>query len=429
MNIKYLHPADQIVMIMDRIYQSGMTTTSGGNLSIMDSDGVMWISPSGIDKGNLKREDICRVYPDGRIEGIHKPSVEYPFHANIYKTRPDIKAVLHAHPPALVSLSLVRQIPNTQLLPNASIVCGKVGMADYALPGSKKLGENIAAEFAKGYNTVMLENHGVCMGADDLLKAFMMFEVLDFNARLQIRALTIGQPKTLNDTHMSIYAKKTTVPLEEYTPMEFTSRELELRRDMCTLIHRAYRNELFTSGQGTFSARLSGNNFVITPYSIDRNYLEPSDMVRIENGKREAGKTPSRSVLLHQAIYEKHPDINSVIIAHPPNIMAFAITDVDFDARLIPESYIALKNVQRMPFGWSILEPDMVAERISMKNPVIMVENDSVIVSGNALLDAFDKIEVLEYSARSVIYTKQLGKIIPINDEQVEEIEVAFKLK
>ena len=108
MNFEMLHPADQIVMIMNRIYHNGMTTMSGGNLSIMDDDGVMWISPSGIDKGSLRREDIMRVLPDGSIEGRHKPSSEYPFHRAIYKARPDLKAVLHAHPPTLVAFSVVR---------------------------------------------------------------------------------------------------------------------------------------------------------------------------------------------------------------------------------------------------------------------------------------------------------------------------------
>ena len=112
-----LHPADQIVMIMNRIYYYGMTTTSGGNLSIRDSEGTVWISPSGIDKGSLRREDIMQIKPDGTIVGIHRPSSEYPFHLAIYKKRPDLKAVLHAHPPALVAFSLLRKIPDTSIIP------------------------------------------------------------------------------------------------------------------------------------------------------------------------------------------------------------------------------------------------------------------------------------------------------------------------
>ena len=129
MNFEMLHPADQIVMIMNRIYSYGMTTTSGGNLSILDEEGVMWISPSSIDKGSLRREDIMRVLPDGTIEGIHTPSVEYPFHRDIYRKRPDLKAVLHAHPPALVAFSIARKTPDTALIPNARLLTGDISYA------------------------------------------------------------------------------------------------------------------------------------------------------------------------------------------------------------------------------------------------------------------------------------------------------------
>ena len=228
-----LHPADQLVMIMNRIYNYGMTTISGGNLSIMDSDGVMWITPAGVDKGSLKREDIMQVYPDGSIKGNHRPSSEYPFHSSVYRARPDIKAILHAHPPSLVALSLVRVLPNMRLIPNAAMVCGEVAMAEYALPGSAELGEKIAKEFGKGYNTVMLENHGVVLGAESLFKAFTMFETLDFSARLEIRARRLGEIHTLTDHHLDIYRQKSKVSLEEFTPGPRSSKELALRRDMC----------------------------------------------------------------------------------------------------------------------------------------------------------------------------------------------------
>ena len=74
MNIQYIHPADQLVMFMQRIYDKGMTTMSGGNLSIKDSDGNVWITPGSVDKGTLTRKDIICVHPDGTMEGSHKPS-------------------------------------------------------------------------------------------------------------------------------------------------------------------------------------------------------------------------------------------------------------------------------------------------------------------------------------------------------------------
>ena len=84
MNIDYIHPADQLVMFMQRIYDKGLTTTSGGNLSIMDNEGNIWITPAGVDKGTLTRNDIVCVKPDGSIVGPHRPSSELPFHASVY---------------------------------------------------------------------------------------------------------------------------------------------------------------------------------------------------------------------------------------------------------------------------------------------------------------------------------------------------------
>ena len=132
---------------------------------------------------------------------------------------------------------------------------------------------------------------------------------------------------------------------------------------------------------------------------------------------------------LHSILYERDPDIKSVIVAHPPHIMAFAITEETFDARLIPESYIALKNVRKYPFGSSFMQPELLAKEISIKNPVVIIENDCVIAAGTSLLNAFDRLEVMEYSAKSLVEAASLGgEVIKINPEEVKEIEVAFKL-
>ena len=430
MDLEMMHPADRIVTIMNRLYNYGMTTTSGGNLSVCDPDGTVWISPSGIDKGSLRREDIMQIKPDGTIIGPHKPSSEYPFHLAIYAARPDLKAVLHAHPPALVAFSLIREIPDTTLIPDAKLICGDIRMAEYALPGSKLLGEKIAKEFANGINTVMLENHGVVIGSDDLFKAFMTFETLDYCARLEINARSLGKvPHGLSDKHMAMYKLKIHPEMDEFVPRTHSSEELDARAEMCKLIHRAYDNQLFMSSQGTFSKRLSDGSFIITPYDMDRKYLEPADLVRIEDNRKEHGKNPSRSVNMHKAIYEKHPEIQSIICAHPPHIMAFAITDAEFDARLIPESYIMLNNVRKFPFGSTFMQTDLLSDEISLKNPVCIIENDCVIVGGTSLINAFDRLEVMEYSAKSVIDTTALHKpVVKISPEEVKDIEVAFNL-
>jgi L-fuculose-phosphate aldolase len=427
--MEMLHPADQLVMIMERIYGYGMTTTSGGNLSILDDNGDIWITPGSIDKGSLTRNDMVCIKPDGTIVGNHKPSSEYPFHQNVYKARPDLKAVLHAHPPALVAFSIVRKMPNTSLIPNVKFSCGEIGLAKYGLPGSLDLGEKIADEFKKGFNTVILENHGVVVGSTSLFEAFKAFETLDFCARLEIDANQIGTPISLANEQLDWYKSRQHVDMNEFVANKISSEEKNARREMCQLIKRAYNQQLFTSTQGTFSRRLDGDSFIITPCDKDRKYLEPEDIVKIEGNYKEMGKIPSRSVELHREIYKKHPHINSIIIAHPPCIMAFVVTDQVLDSRTIPESYILMRNIPKLEFGSNYLKPGETADVFAENTPIAIVQNDCVIVTGDSLLNAFDRLEVAEYSAKAIIASKDLGEMVAINQQQIDEIEDAFHLK
>ena len=180
---------------MERIYDHEMTTTSGGNISVRDENGDVWITPARVDKGSLRRQDIVRISASGEREGLHPPSSESPFHLSVYEARPDLHAVIHAHPGALVSFSICGQVPNTRLFPEAWHVCGEVAFASYALPGSIKLGERIAEQFgSKGRpRCVVLENHGVVVGGETLAQAFERFETLEFTAQITLNARLLGQ--------------------------------------------------------------------------------------------------------------------------------------------------------------------------------------------------------------------------------------------
>ena len=425
MNLELLTPAQRIVMIMERIYADGMTTTSGGNLSILEENGDIWITPRAVDKGTLTPEDVVQVKPDGKVIGKHSPSVELPFHQQTYRGRPDMRAIVHAHPPALIAFSLVRKLPDTSLIPDAPAVCGELGMAEYGLPGSEDLGEKIARVFARGCNTVMLENHGVVTGAGTLSKAFMAFETLDFCARLEIDASRIGTPTGLSPERIQLWRSERGVEMSELDPRG-DSGERQARREICDLVHRACDQQLFTSTQGTFSRRLDEKSFLITPEGRDRKYLEAGDLVRVENGRREAGKTPSRSVRLHQHVYLQHPHINSIISASPPSIMAFAVTGEHFESRTIPESYIILRHVARLPFGATLIESEKAAATFTQGTPVAMVENDCVIATGSSSINAFDRLEVAEYSARALIACRSIGAVVMIDDAQAADIDRAF---
>lgn len=429
MNINYIHPADQLVMFMQRIYDRGLTTTSGGNLSIMDSDGNIWITPAGVDKGTLTRRDIVCVHPDGTCEGPHQPSSELPFHASVYKMRPDLKAVLHAHPPALVAFSIVRKVPSLDLIPSVGRVCQDVKIATYDVPGSDELGARIGQVFASGCDIAILENHGVCIGAEDMFTAFQRFETLNYTAQLEILGGKLGKINHLPADARRITATRFHEKLDDFIPRIITSEERSARRDMITLIKRSYKMGLFTATQGTYSVRLSDDSFLITPYGLDRAYLEEDDLVRVKAGMKEQGKTPSRAVHLHQLIYEKNPQVRAVLQAHPVHTMAFAVTDGDLDPRTIPESYILLRDVLNISYEDIYTRYADAAAMFGPAHPAMIVENDCVIVTGNTLLQAFDRLEVMETTAHSVINCTDLGPIAHISGKEIEDLKVAFHLE
>lgn len=429
MNIQYIHPADQLVMFMQRIYDKRLTTMSGGNLSIRDDDGNIWITPAGVDKGTLTRRDIICVKPDGTVIGPHKPSSELPFHISVYKMRSDLHAVLHAHPPALVAFSIVRQCPSLDLIPTVRRVCPDVRIATYAVPGSEALGANVGAVFADGCDIAILENHGVCVGAPDMFTAFQRFETLNYTASLEVLGRKVGNIHELPADAYRMSETNFHTKMDDFIPNSRSSEELAARRDMITLIHRSYQMGLFTATHGTYSVRLADGSFVITPFNYDRAYLEEDDLVRVKAGMKELGKTPSRAVHLHEKIYEVHPDIQAILLAHPVHAMAFAVTDAAFDARTIPESYILLRDVKKIPYEEIYTNPDQMAKEFVPSCPAVMVENDCVIVTGGSLLQAFDRLEVMESTAHSIISAQEIGPIVHITDPEIEEIKEAFHLQ
>jgi L-fuculose-phosphate aldolase len=207
LDTQLMHPRDQIAMIISRIYKRGLTTTSGGNISVIDENGDIWVTPSSVDKGSLRPSDIMCVKPDGTIIGRHKPSSEYPFHKAIYEMRPDIKAIIHDHPPALVSFSIVHEIPDTNIISQAKYICGSIGYATYELPGS------------------------------DLLDAFQRFETLEFSARTILYGNTIGTSQYLTNEQIDDFEAQIPGLLPEIKNASYPSDEREKRTSICNIVH------------------------------------------------------------------------------------------------------------------------------------------------------------------------------------------------
>ena len=423
---RYLHPRDEILQGMERIYHYRMTTTSGGNLSIMEPNGDVWITPARVDKGALTREDIVCVRATGEVEGIRKPSSELPIHQEIRRRRPGLGGVVHAHPVALVAFSLVHDVPNTRVFHQARRVCGDVGFVPYALPGSVALGQVVAATFEKGYDCVIMENHGVVTAGATFQEAFRRFETLEFTAKTLIKAKLLGgEVRYLTDEQVHLEQRRVG-QFPEFQPSAPSSHENEVRRGLCEFVRRAYRQRLFISTQGSFSARVSSTSFLITPSAVDRAAIHPADLVLVEDGRSETGKQPSKAAGIHNAIYRRHPDTASIINAYPVNATAFSVTGVTLDTRTIPESYVVVRHVGRVPFGLQFEDGKELAQALSPKQPALILENDGVLVTGSTILEAFDRLEVLESTAEAIINCRAVGALKPMSDTVTRDLDIAF---
>ena len=425
--INYEHPADQIVRYMKRIYDCGMTTISGGNLSILDENGDMWISPSGVDKGTLTPADIMCVKADGTIIGKHRPSVEYPFHQGIYKSRPEARAVVHAHPPMLVAWSIAKQVPDMNVIPGAKAIVDKPGMAGYGCPGSMVLGGKIKDEFAKGYKALLLENHGAVVCGVDMADAFRRFETYDVTARIASNATILGGINSLSDAEVAEALTCRNCGFKQVERIQPGVEDLALAAKVCEITKRAYRQKLFTCADGTCAVRTK-TGFIMTSKNADRGTIQPEDLI-IVNGTEYSGDMGlENNTWLVKQIFDAQPELNALIFAHPAAMTAFGAARMPFDTKLIPESYLLLREMPCFDFGTDFRTPETITKTISPRMPVLLIRNDFIRSAGANLLQTLDRLEVAEYSAQSAITASRLGELKLMGDDAIQEIITAFNL-
>lgn len=408
-------PSATVNDYMERIYKSRLTTVSGGNLSVILPDGTVWITPSGIDKGTLTERDIMKVTSDGEITGLHRPSVEYPFHRAIFNIRPDIKAILHAHPPALVAFSAAKVMPDTDLICNFNRNAGKIGFAPYAIPGSAELGEKIAKSFAEGNSSVILENHGVVLGASDMSEAFTRFEMLNRLAETEYAARLIGTPRKASE------CEKGNTSCDTIFEKACSAKYSNEIKNISEYALRACRQRLFASGDGMIALRVE-NGFLCTIQRCDRAKITCDDIVFIDCETPIENLWNECAFALH--VFKNNPDVNCVMLAAPPHAMGYAVSDAAFDPKVIPESYLVLREVPR----FSCCAFDEAAKTLSARYPAIMIENCAIALCGVNIGAAFDRLEVFEFTAEASIMASRLGGMCPMNEKAVNDIVEAFKL-
>ena len=184
-----------------RVYNRGMVAANDGNFSVKLSDNEFLCTPTGVSKGFMTPEYICKVDAEGNVieanEGF-KPSSEIKMHMRVYKEREDVKAVVHAHPMYATTFA-VCGLPLTEpIMPEAVLSLGTVPLAKYGTPSTMEIPDAVS-EYLPYYDAVLLENHGALSYADSLMGAYHKIESLEFYARLLYQAKMLGGPKELTD--------------------------------------------------------------------------------------------------------------------------------------------------------------------------------------------------------------------------------------
>lgn len=169
------------------LYEKRLTIASGGNMSVR-SEGSMLITPSGVCKGMLSAEDMIEIdISSGEIIGKGKPSIETPFHLGIYRSRPDVNAVIHCHPVSCTVLAIQAKNLRTNLTPESLMILGKdVPMIPYDTPGSDGLAEKLISAMGSSKACIM-QNHGALVVGKNLMDAFFRMETLEYIATLQLK--------------------------------------------------------------------------------------------------------------------------------------------------------------------------------------------------------------------------------------------------
>ncbi len=181
----------QVVEICRRLYAKDMIAGADGNVSAKEGDSF-WLTPSGAHKGYLAPADPLLVDLEGRVlEGHGVPSSEWRIHASLYRDIPSCRAVVHAHPPWTLALSLSQVELRPFLLSEAELFLAEVVTIPFLPPGSGNLAAAVS-QAAKSSKVVILENHGVVTWGADLLQAFNLMECLEHVSKITLLARGMG---------------------------------------------------------------------------------------------------------------------------------------------------------------------------------------------------------------------------------------------
>jgi len=194
---------DEIVRYGKLLHQTGLVAATDGNLSVRLEDGTFLCTPTLMSKGMMTNDDLVVVDSRGhKISGQRNVSSEIAMHLFIYRNRPDVGAVVHAHPPTATGFAAAGMPLDSALCSEIVITLGTVPLANYETPGTPELAEALAP-LVGDHDAILMANHGVVTYGEDLLTAYMNMETVEHYAKIALVTHMLGKQQPLSDTHVS----------------------------------------------------------------------------------------------------------------------------------------------------------------------------------------------------------------------------------
>lgn len=203
--------------------------------------------------------------------------------------------------------------------------------------------------------------------------------------------------------------------------------ELDIKKEMCEIGKRVYDRGMVAANDGNFSVKISDDEFLCTPTGVSKGFMTPEYICKV-NGKGEVleaneGVRPSSEIKMHIRVFQERPDVNAVVHAHPMYATSFAIAGMGLTEKIMPEAVISLGEVPLTPYGTpSTMEiPDAISPYLQDYDAVLLANHGALSYAGT-LLDAYHKMESVEFYARLLYQARMLGGAKEFSDEQVERL-------
>ena len=192
----------EICEVGHRLYAHGFVAANDGNISVKVSENEFYCTPTGVSKGSLTPDMIIKIDAEGnKLEGTLNPSSEIKMHLRVFRERPDVNAVVHAHPPVATAFTVAGIPLDRYILPEAVLTIGDVPTCEYATPSTMEIPDSLMP-YIQEHDAFMLKNHGALTVGNTLTRAFFTMEEVEFNAKIMKHAMELGRIQEISEEKM-----------------------------------------------------------------------------------------------------------------------------------------------------------------------------------------------------------------------------------